>query len=124
MPGKGVSAKWILGSHYLSTCYREFAVRGFRPINLLCSNAALFMEELARGVEASYSGSTRETVPTKKSREERLTWAFLSIIWSHGRKSNADDRVDMERLAEKFLDEHRVLIAEIALTHETTKATI
>jgi len=115
--GKVVDPKWIIGAHYLSVVYRESAVRGLKPINLSVTNAAEFMEHLARGTTNEWERGT-----TVLPKEERLTNALLNVIWSHGRKHNADDRIDMERLAERFLVEHRLLIAELALTmHEAKK---
>ena len=114
---KSVDPKWITGAHYLSVVYRESANRGFKPINLSVTNAAEFMEHLARGTTNEWERGT-----TVLPKEERLTNALLNVIWSHGRKHNADDRIDMERLAERFLVEHRLLIAELALTmHEAKK---
>jgi hypothetical protein len=111
--GKVVEPKWILASYYLAEVYRQSADRGFRPINLNVTNAAEFMEHLARMTPKLYEEMKPAVVAPMN---ERLSKAFLNVIWSRGRKHNADDRVDMERLAEKFLDEHRVLIAELALT--------
>jgi hypothetical protein len=113
---KQVDPKWVLAGHYLSTIYWEAAVRGHKPIDLRVSNAAEFVGHLARGTEWDYSGCERGEKPAVKLPAERLTLAFLALIWSHGRKHNADDRVDMERLADRFLDEHRALFAELALT--------
>lgn len=112
---KKVDVKWTLGCHYLSLIYKEVATRGHKPINLNVANAAEFVEQLGNGTDVTYVGSLRKIEKAKKSASERLTWAFLNIIWSHGRKPTADDRVDMERLAEKFLVEYRELFAELAL---------
>jgi len=117
--GKVVDPKYVLAGHYLSVIYREMAVRGFKPINLRVSNCGEFMEHLARGTPQLYEEKSPAVVAPM---DERLSKAFMNVIWAAGRKSNADDRVDMERLAERFLEEHKNLIAELALTmHEAKK---
>jgi hypothetical protein len=107
---KVVDPKWILAGHYFAVVYHETAIRGFKPLNLQVTNGAEFMEHLARGTAPEWRRDD-----TKDPKEVRLSRAFLGLIWSHGRKHNADDRVDMERLAERFIEEHRLLFAEITL---------
>lgn len=124
MSVKRADAKWILGSYYLSTIYREVASRSVRPINLNVSSAASFMVHLANGTEEIWLGGVYGARVATKPMNERLTQAFLNIVWSHGRRNNADDRVDMERLADKFILEHGELFAELVLTAPAKEATV
>lgn len=110
-----MNPKWVLAAHYLSMVYNEVAVRGFKPVNLNVAGAAEFMEQLGTGTETVYVQGGRRLDKSKKCANERLSWALLNIVWSHGRKPTADDRVDMERLAAKFLDNYRELLAELTL---------
>lgn len=104
--------KYILAGYYLAEVYKQSADRGFRAINLCVKNAAEFMVRLATGKPQEYEPKDYRPPPMS----ERLTSAFLNLIWSRTRKSDAHDRVDMERLAEQFLAKHRTLLAEIVLT--------
>lgn len=115
MSGKRVSRtdpKYILAAYYLAEVYTQAADRGFRPINLNVKNASEFMVHVATGTPQAFEEKNKPVPPMA----ERLTRAFVNIIWSHGRKNDAHDRVDMERLAEQFLAKHRALLAEIMFT--------
>jgi hypothetical protein len=104
--------RYILAGYYLAEVYTQAADRGFRPINLNVKNAAEFMMHLATGTPQAYEPKNAPVPPM----HDRLTRAFLNIVWARTLKSDAHDRVDMERLAEQFLAKHRALFAEIVLT--------
>lgn len=115
MSGKRVTRvepKYILAGYYLAEVYKQAADRGFRPINLNVKSGAEFMTHVATGTPQAFEIKDAPVPPMV----ERLTRAFLNIIWSHGRRHDAHDRVDMERLAEQFLAKHRALLAEIMFT--------
>lgn len=105
-------AEWLLAGYYCSVIYKESADRGFRPINLNIKFAGEFMIALATGKRESWD---KAAGPHPDPMGTRLSKAFLNLIWSRRHVSDAHDRVDMERLAEAFMAEHRMLFAELVL---------